>query len=238
MKNKLHLLCLLLAVLVFITPTVRAEMYPFGFAFVAPKGQTPDTSSTIAGLCLGIYGEYEAIYGISLGGVFVTRELRGVQVSVFANDIKPEEAHNGNVDNLSFGLQIATFGNAYREDGKFVGMQFAINQNRHEGNGTFVGTQVSLLGNYSSGAKMYGFQAAIHGNGATNLSGFQIGIENWAKDLYGFQIGIYNKSKTLSGLQVGVWNHAETGAGVQIGIVNVCGAWGDARILPLVNVVF
>ncbi|MEM9671202.1 MAG: LA_2272 family surface repeat-containing protein [Cyclobacteriaceae bacterium] len=97
--------------------------------------------------------------------------------------------------------------------------------------GLLIGIQLGGLASISRGSTM-GFQTALYNRTFKELSGFQVGLANWAGSIEGknsvqegastgVQLGLVNFSGTMNGLQIGLINVSGNNQGTQIGLINV-----------------
>jgi len=234
---------------------------------VYPPLELPNETCSVYGLSLGVVlvglhtiEENESylgkgsdtIIGLQICGLMsFVRELRGFQVSGFAN----------NATTMPWGLQVAGVLN-YIDRNMGVGLQVAGGWNRcesgaglqlailNEADKDFAGIQAGLFnfgGNLSDNVQLGGINPLIIislvdyicvSPGVKDMHGLQVGLVNKASDMSGIQCGLlWNDAKCARGLQLGLINRADSMAGFQVGLVNIIKE-SSVPFLPIINAHF
>lgn len=101
--------------------------------------------------------------------------------------------------------------------------------------GGVTGAQISDLANFSGSGAFKGVQLSAFFNSASQGTGLQGALVNWAGDLEGAQAGLVNGAGKLHGFQAGLVNIDRRFEGFQAGLVNVARS-ASAFQAGLVNV--
>jgi hypothetical protein len=252
---------------------VRADDVPAGELYtplhlsIYPPLELPNENCHVYGLSLGVvlvglhtieeHGRYlgegsDTVIGLQICGLMTfAKELRGLQVSSFANNARA----------MPWGLQVAGVLNYIGGD-MGCGLQVAAGWNRcesgaglqlavlNEADKEFAGLQAGLFnfgGNLSESVQFGGLNPLIviilinyvcSSPGVDDMRGLQVGLVNKASDMYGIQCGLlWNHAKCAGGLQLGLINTADSMAGFQVGLVNIIKE-SSVPFLPLINAHF
>jgi hypothetical protein len=184
---------------------------PLGFALMPGLSTNGFTSGDVVNsLSLGVLashaGRVEGL-ALALGGNWVDRELRGIEVALGAN-------YAGQVK----GLQLALAGNV--AGGSMRGIQAAMGVNVAAGE--MVGAQLSSGINIAAG-EARGVQASPGLNIVSRLEGAQLSLLNVGGDVRGAQVGLINVARRMKGLQLGLINVASEADGANIGLLSLVG---------------
>jgi hypothetical protein len=188
------------------------ECSPFQISLWPPAQLVPG-ENTVCGARLNLIRGYNfAVWGIDLGILNDTVQLKGLQVGVLT-------LVRGRADdkNDSWGLQVA-----------------GINLN---GNSLFIGVQLGFITNMGFGSSITGIQAAPMNFFGGEINGLQLAAFNEAIDVNGIQVGLFNKAQNIIGLQIGLLNACKTLSGVQIGLFNYAKN-GPIVFMPILNIGF
>ena len=252
---------------------IRAEEVSAGTLYtplqlsIYPPVELPNETCHVYGLSLGVvlvglhtieeHGSYlgegsDTVIGLQICGLLsFARELRGLQVSGFANNAKamPWGLQVAGVLNyvggdIGCGLQVAGGWNRC-ESG--AGLQVAI---LNEADKEFAGIQAGLFnygGHLSENVQFMGLNPLVIVSvisyvciapGVDEMRGLQAGLVNKAADMYGIQCGLlWNHAKCARGLQLGLVNTADSMAGFQVGLVNIIKE-SSVPFLPIINAHF
>jgi len=184
---------------------------PLGFALMPGLSTNGFTSGDVVNsLSLGVLashaGRVEGL-ALALGGNWVDRELRGIEVALGAN-------YAGQVK----GFQLALAGNV--AGGSMRGIQAAMGVNVAAGE--MVGAQLSSGINIAAG-EARGVQASPGLNIVSRLEGAQLSLLNVGGDVRGAQVGLINVARRMKGLQLGLINVASEADGANIGLLSLVG---------------